>query len=137
MTSEFTIAVHALVFLNHRGEILDSESLAQNVCTNPVRIRKVMSRLKKAGFVTTKEGVRGGYSMAMEAKEIDLCQIGDALGVDFVKASWKSGDPEMECLIASGMAEIMDGICRELDDTCRDRLRSITIADINDQIFKD
>ena len=44
MTSEFTIAVHALVFLNHKGETLDSETLAENVCTNPVRIRKVMAK---------------------------------------------------------------------------------------------
>lgn len=137
MTSEFTIAVHALVFLNHKGETLDSESLAKNVCTNPVRVRKVMAKLKKAGFVATKEGVRGGYSMAKDAKEINLCQIGDALDVDFVKASWKSGNPEMNCLIASGMAGIMDGIYEELNEGCRRELERITIDNINNKIFKE
>ena len=47
MTSEFAIAVHALVYLNHKQETLASEELAKNVCTNPARIRKVMAKLKK------------------------------------------------------------------------------------------
>ena len=51
MTSEFTIAVHALVFLNHKGTVFSSEGLAANVCTNAARIRKVMAKLKKADLV--------------------------------------------------------------------------------------
>ncbi|MFR5902988.1 MAG: transcriptional regulator, partial [Neglectibacter timonensis] len=35
MTSEFTIAVHALVYLNHKAQLLSSEALAKNICTNP------------------------------------------------------------------------------------------------------
>lgn len=55
MTSEFTIAVHALVFLNHKGTVFSSEGLAANVCTNAARIRKVMAKLKKADLVKTRE----------------------------------------------------------------------------------
>lgn len=47
MNSSFSIAVHALVYLNHMEKVLSSEELARNVCTNPVLIRKVMSKLKK------------------------------------------------------------------------------------------
>ena len=61
MTSEFAIAVHALVYLNHRQETISSEALASNVCTNPARVRKVMAKLKKAGIISTKEGLEGGY----------------------------------------------------------------------------
>ena len=56
MTSEFTIAVHALVFLSHKGTYYSSEGLADNVCTNAARIRKVMAKLKKADLIKTKEG---------------------------------------------------------------------------------
>ena len=35
MTSEFGMAVHALTFLNHKGEMVSSEVLAENICTNP------------------------------------------------------------------------------------------------------
>ena len=135
MTSEFTIAVHALVFLNHKQEVLSSEALAENVCTNPARIRKVLSGLKKAGLVETKEGIDGGYHFSADAQSVNLGMVADALGVSFVSASWKTGDPHMACLIASGMDQVMGGIYRELDDICHARLRQITIADIDNYIF--
>ena len=47
MTSEFAIAVHALVFLDRSNATIASEELADNVCTNPVCIRRVMGKLKK------------------------------------------------------------------------------------------
>ncbi len=136
MTSEFSIAVHALVYLNHKGATLASEALAENVCTNPARIRKVMAKLKKKGLVGTKEGLNGGYYMVWKAQEVNLRQICEALEVDMVKASWRSGSLDMDCLVASGMAGIMDGIYGELNELCKKRLENVTIQDIDDQIFK-
>ena len=49
MNSEFTIAVHALVFLNHKRESVSSDKLAANICTNPARVRKIMGKLRKRG----------------------------------------------------------------------------------------
>lgn len=135
MTSEFAIAVHALVFLNHRGVVLTSDELAENVCTNPARIRKVMTRLKKAGLVQTKEGVDGGYHLELPADRIDLCRVDEAVNVRIVSAAWRSGDAQMECLVASGMADIMDEIYEDLNERCKQHLRSITIADIDQRIF--
>ena len=51
MTSEFGIAVHAMVFLHHKGDMVSSEVLAENICTNPARVRKVMAQLERAGLV--------------------------------------------------------------------------------------
>ena len=56
-------------------KVLSSEELAQNVCTNPVLIRKVMSKLKKAGFVSTKGGNNGGYIFIADADKLTLEQI--------------------------------------------------------------
>ena len=136
MTGGFTIAVHALVFLKHKDATVPSDEIAENVCTNPARIRKVMASLKKAGLVETREGIKGGYHIGENASHINLAQISDALGEESVKASWKSGNPEMTCLIASGMAGIMDGIYSELNAVCREKLESITLQSIENQIFK-
>ena len=131
MTSEFAIAVHALVYLNHKQETLASEELAKNVCTNPARIRKVMAKLKKKNLIATKEGQNGGYHTSMEAGDVDLAMIYDALETEAVCASWKSGNPDMECMVASGMADIMDDIYGELNEVCREKLSKITIEDID------
>lgn len=136
MTGEFSIAVHALVYLHHKKSTLTSEVLAENVCTNPARIRKVMAKLKKAGFVITKEGAEGGYLFNREAGAVNLRQICEAVETTLVSASWKSGSQEMDCLIASGMANIMDGICGEMNDLCKEKLAGITILDVDEKIFK-
>ena len=34
MTSDYCVAVHALVYLNHKAKVLSSEELAENICTN-------------------------------------------------------------------------------------------------------
>lgn len=135
MTSEFSVAVHALVYLNHKACIISSEDLAKNICTNPARVRKVMARLKKAGLVRTKEGVEGGYLFEKDPASVTLRQIADALDVRFVSAAWRSGDTDMVCLVASGMAVIMDGIFAELDGLCRERLETVNVADIDRMIF--
>ncbi|WP_294147300.1 Rrf2 family transcriptional regulator [uncultured Clostridium sp.] len=135
MTSEFTIAVHALVFLSHKGTVYSSEGLAENVCTNAARIRKVMAKLKKANLIKTKEGAEGGYLFHRDASEVNLLMIADALQTSFVTTAWKSGDPEKDCLVSSGMAGILTEIYDGLDQRCRERLKEITISDIEDRIF--
>lgn len=136
MTGEFSLAIHALVFLSrHPGATQSSETLADNICTNPARVRKVMSGLKKAGLVSTKEGAEGGYALERPSGEITLRQVADAVDARFVSASWRSGDIDRECLIASGMAGVMDGLYGELDGLCKARLAALTVADIEGRIF--
>lgn len=136
MTSEFAIAAHALVVLSHKKTVVSSEVLAENICTNPTRVRKVLSRLKKAGLVETKEGAEGGYHLVVPADRINLRTLADTLEVAFVTASWKSGNPEMDCMISSGMAGVLDGLYSDLDRSCRVQMGHITIADLENKIFK-
>lgn len=136
MNSDFCVAVHAMVYLNHKNCVLSSEELADNICTNPARVRKVMAKLKKAGLIETREGIDGGYHFTGKAWDVTLFQIADALDVNFVSTNWHSGDQDMPCLVASGMAGIMDEVLTDLDSLCKARLKEKTIADIDRQIFK-
>ncbi len=135
MDSTFGIAVHALVYLNHKGCVLTSEELAENICTNPARVRKIMALLRRGGLVETKAGHVGGYCFAGDAGRLTLRRVAETMNTRFVSSAWRSGDPCMECLVASGMADIMDSIYSQLDGLCRERLGSVTIADIDRRIF--
>lgn len=137
MTGELSIAVHAIVYLNHINKKLSSEALAENICTNPARIRKVLSKLKKAGLIQTKEGLEGGYYFDKNPSEVDLSMISEAIRIEFINQSWKSGNQNMECLVASGMAEVMDHIYSDLNHECRNHLKTISVADLDHIIFKD
>lgn len=130
MNSDFVVAVHAMVFLHHKGETVSSNMLAENACTNPARVRRVMSKLKKAGLVETREGrAEGGYSY-FKTKRVTLGDICEALSVDFADFTWRSGDKEKECLISSGMSGYMDGLFHEMNRRCREYLDTITIAEV-------
>ena len=137
VTNEFAVAVHALVFLNHKGCCQSSEKIAKNICSNPARIRKVLSRLKKAGLVETKEGLDGGYLFAKDSHAVTLAQICRAAEVTPISVSWRSGSEDLPCLIASGMAGVMDDIYADLNQACYERLEETTLADIDGIIFKD
>ncbi len=136
MNGDLTLAVHALVFLNHKKETVSSDMLADNICTHPARVRKVMAQLKKAELVETKEGrPSGGYLFNLDAAKLTLKDIAKAVSADFVSCDWRSGSIDKDCLVASGMGEIMDGIYKDLNALCYDRLTKTTLADIDRQIF--
>lgn len=131
MTGEFAIAVHAIVYLYRHEGMFSSEALAKNVCTNPARVRKVMAKLKRAGLIDAREGAVGGYRFSCDAKQTTLLMILNALEQPLVGVSWRSGDPDMDCMVASGMADVMDGVYRELDDCCRKNLEKISVYDVD------
>lgn len=135
MNGEFNAAIHALVCLAHKGSLISSEALAANICTNAARVRKIMSKLKTAEFVSAKEGPEGGYMLKKAATDITLASVAEALGVQFVSPGWHSGAVDMECLIASGMAARLDDIYGQLNALCQNRLTQITIWDLENSIF--
>ena len=81
------------------------------------------------------EGRGSGYAVGSGGRDITLLQVLDALGDRAVSTAWRTGDMDRECLVSSGMGDIMDSLCEELNDMCRQRLSHISIGDINDRIF--
>lgn len=137
MKSDFAVAVHTLVFLNHKGDYQSSERISENVCTNPVCIRRILSKLKKAGLVETKEGIDGGTALIEKAENINLAQVLKAVGDRPVSVSKKTGNVDMKCLIASNMGLIMDEIYEQMNNSAVEYLKSKTINSIDNIIFKE
>lgn len=135
VNSDFSVAVHALVFLNHKGCVLSSEELAENICTNAARVRKVTARLKKAGMLTTKEGSVGGCCFRADPAAITLAHVAEALGVRFVETGWHSGRTDCDCKISASMGPVMDSLLDDLNARCLERLGQISIADLDRHIF--
>lgn len=135
MNSTLIVAIHAMVFLHHKGVTVSSEALAENICTHPARVRQVMAKLKKAGLVEACEGgFKGGYAY-QKTKQVTLGQIAQALDAKFAETSWRSGDAEMDCQVASGMAGYIDGLYAEINKRCREYLDTITVADVERTLF--
>lgn len=135
MTSDFCIALHALVYLDHKACAVSSEILADNICTNPVRVRKVMAKLKAADMICTKEGAEGGYRISADPETTSLADIAAALDTAFVEMNWLSGNPDKDCLISSGMADVMTDILNDLDAICIGHLKKTSLADVSRMLF--
>jgi Rrf2 family protein len=135
MNSEFIIAVHSLVLLAYRPEgMASSEEIAANVCTNPVRVRKVMSCLRKNGFVDTREGPGGGYKLYQRPEQITLADVYRSLAAGSLAPSWCSGDPEKDCVVSSNMGEVMNAVFCGADRQLEDYFGAITIGHMLSQV---
>ncbi|ASJ52587.1 transcriptional regulator [Brevibacillus formosus] len=135
MNSEFTIAVHSLALLAHIPEhMASSELIAKNVCTNPARIRKIMSILRKNGFVKTKEGIGGGYILACDPNEVTLAEIYRSISNGTLKPHWCSGDPQEACQVSANMHGVMDQIFTEAEMYFTKYLEQITIRTVLDKV---
>ena len=137
MNSDFVVAVHALVFLHHKQMTLSSEELSENIRTNPVRVRRVLSKLCKAGLLEGKRGQAhgGGGYCCQKTKTITLRQVSDVFGGRFAEYNWTSGRPEADCPICSGMSGYMDRVYGELNRCCADYLETVTIAEIEQNLI--
>jgi len=137
MTAEFSVAVHALVYLVHRDCLVSSEVLADNICTNPARVRKVMTKLHHAGLVDAERGKGSGYRCTARTEKATLKQIMLALGEEPVSISWRSGDIDRDCQVSSGMGAVMDGVYEKLNGACFDWLDTVTVESIVGTLFQD
>jgi len=136
MTSEFVIAVHAMVLLAHRASRQTSAQLAANICTNPVRVRRVMAKLVHGGLATAADGTKGGYGLARPPGTITVDQVARATATAYVGTDWRSGDHDMACVVASGMGGVVDGLIGRMNQACSTEMEKTTIADIERQLVQ-
>ncbi|MCI3927224.1 Rrf2 family transcriptional regulator [Paenibacillus sp. TRM 82003] len=131
MNSEFTIAVHSLVFLAYKTDrMATSEAIACNVSTHPARVRKVMGCLRKSGFVSTKEGLGGGYWFQRDPEEVTLAEVYRAMCPGSLKPTWSTGNPEEKCMVSGNMQCVMDRIFSDAERHLETYFEGKTIGDV-------
>jgi Rrf2 family protein len=131
MNSEFTIAVHSLVLLAYKQDhMATSDMIACNVSTHPARVRKVMGCLRKQGYVSTKEGIGGGYMLQCDPSQVTLAEIYRAMCPDSLKPSWTSGNPEEKCMVANNMNCVMDRIFSDAERHLATYFEGLTVSGV-------
>ena len=126
MTSDFSIAVHALVYLGKNQDLISSDELAKHICTHPVRVRRVMIKLREAGLIKAKAGVDGGYRL----DNITLSEIAKSVSNDYIHVTWHNGEDGREAIKDSKVEQAVDSIFVDLNEACDNLLKDKTIEDI-------
>ncbi len=77
--------------------VISVSSVAKKNKLSSKFLSQVANELKKAGIITSKEGVSGGYSLAKAANEIKILDVLVALDGGLVKGDCFEEDHECNC----------------------------------------
>lgn len=134
--SNLIIAVHCLIYLNHKNKICSSSELSKNLCIPSSKIRKIMSKIEKANIINNIMGKNGGYILIKNIKEINLYNILQILNSNIIKANWFSGDEDADCIISSNIKSYFTNLVNEANIFLIPFLKNIYLIDIEKKIFK-
>lgn len=134
ISSRFSIAVHTLSLIAVVPNECTGDFIAKSVNTNPVIIRRIMSKLKQARLIEVRPGV-GGASLLKDPADITLLDIYRALEVvedgelfNFHK------HPNPNCPVGSMIEQTLRAELVEAQTAMEQRLNRVTIQQMMDQV---
>jgi Rrf2 family protein len=126
----FAFAVHILAMLAYRQEDgATSEVLAASVNTNPVVIRRLLTILRHAGFISTRHGARAGSRLNRRADEISLDEVYRAVEAS-PSFSLRAKKPNRRCPVGRQMEAVLGGIFEAAQAALEQALSRRTLADV-------
>ena len=135
VSTQFTIAVHALIMIAYFPDIrVISEMVAESVGNNPVIIRNIYGKLKKAGILSIQRGT-GATSLTKTANEITLWDVYQAVETDAVDEIFKFSDTlSGACPVGSSIKELLFIHLQEAVNSLKDSLSKTTIEELRFEI---
>ncbi len=126
------VGLHILGFLTAKcGTHLSSEVLAGTYGTSPVVIRRVLSKLNRAGLVASQRGAGGGSVLAKDPSTITLREIYEAVTES---SEILPRYPESEGGVADVLGAYVNDLCRAAEDALFAQLESVTIAEMDQKV---
>lgn len=139
ITTGVEYALHSLLYLagpHAESRQASARELAEYQDIPTDFIKKIFTRLQKAGLVSSTEGVKGGFRLAKPPAEISVWDV--IVAVDGEKKLFDCRDIRSRCLVFKGRPPgwATTGVCAihavmlEAEAAMRRMLRSRTLADI-------
>jgi Rrf2 family protein len=133
MNSDFTLAIHSLTYLALQPDRMStSEAISESVGVHPVRIRKVLSLLKKHGIIKTKEGTGGGFILALDINEVSLWDIYKITCEGALQP--KCPESNEECIVGANMHKVLFAIFLGAEEYMGEYLKTYTIKQVTELV---
>jgi Rrf2 family protein len=131
ISSRFTVAIHVLSLISLNQNIVStSEWIAESVNTNPVVIRRVMGKLKKAGLIDIRRGL-GGATLQRNLEEITLLDVYKAVEVVEDGELFQMHDnPNPNCPVGANIQDVLELILVRAQDAMEAVLKEITMEEL-------
>ena len=136
INTQFPIAVHLMAALGYRrGQDTTSATLATSVNTSPSFVRRILSKLSKAGLVETATGKAGSCWLAKDAKNISLLDIYKA--VDAPKAfAIHNYSEQKTCFVSCHIKTALEKSLAKTQKALEASLAEISLAQIVSDVKK-
>lgn len=136
ISSRFTVAVHILTLIKiEREYTLSSTQIAESVNTNPVVIRRIMGKLKDAGFIEVSRG-NTGAKLLKSLDEITLFDVYKA--VEVVESGHLfqiHEDTNPKCTVGANIQMVLEVILESAQDAMEAVLKDVTLDNIVKKIL--
>ena len=134
--SRLSIAVHALIliYLTQEDVKVTGDAIAMSEQVNPVIIRGVLSRLKKAGILDIPPG-KGGAHTRRAPEEVSLYDLYFAVNDKENTDLFSFHDcSRSRCPVAQNIHNVLDKHLADAQDAVRRSLSQVTMRDILDDM---
>ena len=125
----FAFAVHILSVLSVHREGATSGQLAASVNTNPVVVRRLLTTLRRAGFIKTQQGARAGSQLCCEPSHIRLDAIYRAVE-SAASFSLHPQKPNQRCPVGRRIELVLGEVFASAQNALEHALAQRTLADV-------
>lgn len=136
LSSRFSIAVHVLCLIHLSPSLCTGDFMAASVKTNPVIIRNILAKLKKAGLLDVRPGV-GGAFLLKNLEEITLLDVYNAVEViDNGELFNIHAEPDPNCPIGKNIVAVLRSEMRAAQSAMEQRLAQVSLRQIVTELGK-
>lgn len=129
MDTKFSSSIHALILISESEMPMNSDQIAESVGTNPSYIRKLTTRLSKAGIIEGHRGV-SGFRLLRKPGQISLLDIYKAvMETDTLHLFDIHQNPNDRCIVGHNIRPVLGGMFRGMEMDIESRMRDMTLAD--------
>jgi Rrf2 family protein len=128
--TQFSIAIHLMAGLGYGAKSdLTSTDLASSVNAYPSFVRRILSKLAKAGLVHTSRGKSGTCQLGRPADSITLLDIYQAVDAPKVFAVHTYPTQSL-CPVSCGFKQMIDMVLAKSQISFEETLSKTTLADV-------
>jgi Rrf2 family protein len=127
--TQFALAVHVLILLGADPDAhKSSELLAASAGSNPVHVRRLLGRLRRAGLVRSRPGPRGGWLPAGAPCDVTLANVWRAVNGDDPVLGLHSASPD--CTVGQRIQQALVSVDRRAAAALTAELEQTTLGDL-------
>lgn len=132
ITSRFTIAVHIITCIDYFSPEyqVTSAFIAASTGVNPVIVRGVLSQLREAGIVNTRQGA-SGVTLRRSLDQISFYDVYKA--VDSIKEEGLfrfHEQPSPDCPVGRNIHSAVDGRLSQVQTAMENEMKAIKLCDV-------